>query len=87
MATTIQINEDTKKVIDKLKIHHRESYDELIKRLAENYSESDKEGLVETVDILSDPETMRDIAKGIEDYEKGRTKSFNQIKRELNLNV
>jgi len=87
MVTTIQLNETTKSMIDKLKVHHRESYDELIRRLAEDYSGGDKESLIETIDVLSDPETMRDIAKGMEDYEKGRAKSFNQIKKELNLNV
>jgi predicted transcriptional regulator len=87
MVTTIQLNEDTKKTLDKLKVHNRETYDELIRRLAESYSDADKESLVETIDVLSDPETMREIAKGIEEFEKGRTKSWDRIKKELKLNV
>ena len=39
---------------------------------------------VETIEILSDPETMRDIAKGIGDYNKGKFKTLSQIKKELN---
>ena len=30
MATTIQIDENTKELLDKLKIHYRQSYNELI---------------------------------------------------------
>ena len=32
----------------------------------------DEESLRETIDVLSDPETMRDIAEALEDYERGR---------------
>jgi predicted CopG family antitoxin len=34
MVTTIQIDERTKALLDKLKIHYRQSYNELIERLA-----------------------------------------------------
>lgn len=44
---------------------------------------SDRESLVETIKVLSDAEAMRDIAKGLEDYEKGKFKTLEQIKREL----
>ena len=35
MVTTIQINEKTKSMLDKLKIHYRQSYNELIEKMAE----------------------------------------------------
>ena len=86
MVTTIQIEESIKEKLDKLKIHHRETYNDLISRIIKSYSpgEMDKESLIETIDILSDPDAMRDIAKGLEDYQKGRFKTLAQVKKELN---
>ncbi|MDP1695508.1 MAG: hypothetical protein Q8L29_01190 [archaeon] len=43
---------------------------------------SNKENLIETIEVLSDPETMRDIAKGLKDYNKGKFKTLEQIKKE-----
>lgn len=34
--TTIKISEETKKKLDKLKVHPRQSYEEVIKKLVEN---------------------------------------------------
>jgi len=84
-TTTIQVNESTKKMLDKIKVHHRESYNELLRRLAESYSKEDKEGLIETIEILSDPETMRDIARGLEDYKKGKFKTLEEVEEKLDL--
>jgi len=36
-TTTIRIYKDTKKLLDKLKEHPRETYDDLIKRLIEKW--------------------------------------------------
>lgn len=84
MVTTIQIDEEIKEKLDKLKIHYRETYNELIKRLILAYSKGDKESLLETIEIMSDPDTMRDIAEGIEDFKRGKFKSLEQIETELN---
>ena len=84
MVTSIQIEEGTKKMLDKLKTHHRESYNELVKKLANNFSrESDESS--ETIEILSDPKTMRDIADALEDYEKGRRKTLKEFRKELGV--
>lgn len=83
MITTIQIDENIKEKLDKLKVHYRETYNELIKRLIIAYSKADKESLVETIEVLSDPETMRGIAQGIEDYNKGKYKTLEQVRKEL----
>lgn len=74
MVTTIQVEEILKERLDKLKVHHRETYNELIMRLIDSSSSQrlDKESLSETIEILSDPKTMRDIAEALEDYERGR---------------
>lgn len=74
MVTTIQVDESLKEKLDKLKVHHRETYNELILRIigSSSYKKIDNESLIETIEILSDPETMRDLAEAFEDYEKGR---------------
>ena len=72
MVTTIQIEEKLKKKLDKLKVNHRESYNELIMRLVNVSSpkKADRDSLIETIEILSDPDTMREIAKGMDDFNK-----------------
>ena len=87
MATTIQIEEKVKEKLDKLKIHHRESYNELINRLVNSQKDVDKESLIETIEVLSDPETRRDIAEALEEYERGEGIEFSKLKREVGLNV
>ncbi len=89
MVTTIQIDEKVKEKLDRLKIHYRESYNDLIIRILgsctlQNVS---KESLIETIEILSDPETMRDIAESLEEYEQSKGIEFSKLKKELNLNV
>jgi len=86
MVTTIQIDETLKAKLDNLKIHHRETYNELLYRLISNGSplNADRENLIETIEVLSDPEIMAGIAKGLRDFKEGRFKSFEQIKKEMN---
>lgn len=85
MVTTIQIDEKLKERLDSLKMHHRETYNELILRLLERCSpkEADRESLIETIEILSDPEIMAGIARGLRDFKEGKFKSFEQIKKEM----
>jgi len=85
MVTTIQLDEKLKEKLDKLKIHYRETYNDLILRIISSLSPQgvDKESLIETIEILSDPESMREIAKGIEDYNNGRLKTLSQVRKEL----
>ena len=86
MVTTIQLDEKTKLALDKLKAHHRESYNELLQKLIEAYQKNIDEGdLAETLEIISDPEAMREIAAGIEAYNKGRGKTLAELKKELDL--
>ncbi len=86
MVTTIQLDEKTKAMLDKLKIHHRESYNELLQRLIGVYHEgADRESLIETLEIISDADTMREIAEGIEAYESGKGKTSTQLRKELGL--
>lgn len=85
--TTIQIDESLKKKLDSLKFYHRESYNDLIKRMVANCNpkDSEKESLIETIEVMSEPETMREIAGAIEDYSKGRFKTLEQVEKELGI--
>ena len=86
MVTTIQVDDGTKKVLDKLKSHHRESYNELLQKLIEVFqSGANREQLVETLEVISDPEAMREIAESLEAYEAGKGKSLKQLRKELGV--
>ena len=71
MITTIQLDKKVKEKLDKLKIHERESYNEVIARLVEECRNVriDEESLKETIEILSDPETLKDIAEALGEME------------------
>mgnify|MGYP001613547241 FL=1 len=86
MATTIQIDEKLKDKLDKLKVHHRESYNDLIVRLISNSNseEFDRESLIETIEVLSDPELMKGLREALEEEAKGeKGTTFEELKKEL----
>ena len=85
MVTTVQIDNEVKERLNRLKIHPRESYNDLISRLVDSYSPevASRESLIETLEILSDPEMMRRIARGLEDIKAGKVKTLDQISKEL----
>ena len=85
MVTTVQIDNELKERLNHLKIHPRESYNGLISGLIDSYSPgvASGESLIEILEILSDPEIMRGIARGLEDIKAGRTKTLDQISREF----
>ncbi len=71
MISTIQLDKKTKERLDELKIHNRETYNELLLRLLENDSSTSvsRESLIETLEVLSDPEAMRGISEALSDEE------------------
>ncbi|MEK0337644.1 MAG: hypothetical protein QQN41_09455 [Nitrosopumilus sp.] len=70
MITTIQLDTKLKQKLDSLKVHHRESYNELISRLVDNSGANfDRESLLATVEVLSDPELIKGISEAL--IEKG----------------
>ena len=46
-------------------------------------SVEDYESLIETLDILADPKAMAAIRKSREDVRKGKTRSWEEVKRSL----
>ena len=85
--TTIQIDTNLKEKLEKLKIHHRETYNELLIRLISQSSPQslDRESLIETIEVLSDPEMMRGIARGLQDFREGNIYTLNEIKKEIRI--
>ena len=80
MPTTIQIDVSVKKKLDKLKQHQRDTYNEVLKALLHGEQE---ENLRETIDVLSDPQAMREIAAALETIGKGI--DFDQLRKELHV--
>ena len=73
MITTIQLSKETKKILDSLKVHSRESYNELILRIIGGNSpvNANRENLIETIEVLSNPNLMRRLGKSLERIERG----------------
>ncbi|MFQ5904734.1 MAG: type II toxin-antitoxin system Phd/YefM family antitoxin [Candidatus Binatia bacterium] len=46
-------------------------------------SVDDYESLMETLDILADPDAMAGLRRGEQDIQEGRTRSWEEIKRNL----
>jgi len=73
MKTTIQVSREVKKLLDELKLHPRESYDSVIRRLIE--ARMDDEPLSE--------ETLRRIEEALEDVKAGRVYTTNEVREKL----
>ena len=48
-------------------------------------SEEEYESLIETLEILSDPELVKSIEEGMRDVKAGRTIPWEKVKKELHL--
>ena len=72
-VTTVRMRTDTKALLDDLKLNPRETYDDVVRRLAE--TAYDDEPLT--------PEEIEAIEEGIADLKAGRTRSLDEIMREL----
>lgn len=75
MATTIQIEEKVKERLEKLKVHPKETFNQIIIRLIE-YSEDDM--------VLSE-ETIKNIQEALEDIKSGRYYTHEEAKRKLGI--
>jgi len=88
MITTIQLDKKLKLRLDSLKIHHRETYNELIGRLINNTDpkDYDKESLIATIEVLSDPELMKDIREALQRINSGDYGTpLEEVEKELGL--
>ena len=79
--TTITLNRNIKKKLDALKRYDREPFNDVIARLVsgDNSSNLNNESLSETVEILSDPDIMKSLAKSLNDLKRGKTYSIDEV--------
>ena len=79
-TTTITIDLKIKKILDRLKRVRRESYNDVLSRvLPTSATTTDIESLQETVEILSNPETMRRLAKSMDDFRHSRIVDIEEV--------
>jgi predicted transcriptional regulator len=71
--TTVQLRPETKEKLDDLKLHPRETYDDLINRLADAAYDDE---------ALSDVE-VEDIRASERDIKAGRVRSLREIMKDL----
>jgi len=74
MGTTIQVSRELLEKLQMMKMHIKESYEEIIWDLIEDRME------------FSD-ETKKNIAEAEKDYKAGRTHKWEDVKKELGINV
>ena len=74
-STTIRISHETKELLDGLKHHPRESYEEVIGRLA---------AMARDDEPLSDEE-IGDMKASLDDIQAGRFKTLKTVRSELGI--
>ena len=74
MDTTIQISKDLLEKLKLMKIHNKESYEDLIWDLIEDRMEFSEE-------------TKKNIAQSEKDIKEGKVSRWEDIKKELGINV
>ena len=70
--STIQIKEETKKALQAMKLHTRETYEEVIERMMEDLRELGEE-------------TIADIKEARKEIESGKFVTHEQLKKDLGL--
>ncbi|MHB8396358.1 MAG: DUF7557 family protein [Thermoplasmataceae archaeon] len=70
--STIQIKEETKKTLQSMKLHPRETYEEVIERLIEDLSELNEE-------------TKAEIEEARKEIASGKFITHEQLKKDLGL--
>ncbi len=75
--TTLQVSSNTLERLKFLKNFERQSYDDVLNLLIDNYEEDE---------ILTDEE-MKSIQRGLEDIRAGRTVPFEQVLKERGISL
>lgn len=74
MATTIQVSGELLSKLQKMKVHVKESYEDIIWDLIEDRMEFSEE-------------TKKNIAEAEKDFKEGKTHKWEDVKKELRINV
>ena len=72
MTTTIQINEEIRDRLNELKIHSRETYNDVLERILEDFQELNYQ-------------TRKEIRNAISEFDSGSFKTLNDLRKELGL--
>ncbi len=72
MSTTIQISNEVKKELDKMKMYDRETYNEVIERMIED-------------DLELNEATKRDLEEAIKEIKSGKYITHEQVKKRFGL--
>lgn len=70
MSTTIQIKDETKSVLNQMKLFERETYNDVLERLIEDFQELNEE-------------TRREINSAIKEIESGKYETHEKLAKEL----
>jgi predicted transcriptional regulator len=76
MPTSIQVDKQTKQLLDKFKDHPRETYNEVISKMIRMMHEQAEE--------LS-PQTIKNIEKSLAEIKAGKVLSHKDVKQRLGL--
>ena len=76
-TTTIQLQTEVRDKLAELKIHHGESYNEVIMRILQQFYEDTQAEL--------SSETIKNIRKSLNEIEQGKTSSHKDVKKRLGL--
>lgn len=74
-TTTVQLQTETKEILDDLKVNPRETYDDVVRRLA---------AMAYDDEPLS-KEEIAGITASVEDLKKGRVQTLKQVRDELGI--
>src|SRR2546422_7770301 len=66
-TTTVQLTRELKKVLDAMKLHRRESYNDVLERLVEDLQELNAE-------------TKRELERAVKEIEAGKFRTHKQVK-------
>ena len=75
MSTTIKVDDKIKSLLEALKEHKRETFNQVLRRIVTEFAEEEE---------LSQ-QTISNIQKSLDDIKKGRISSHKDVKRRLNL--
>ena len=70
MATTIQIEKEVQEQLCDMKIHSRETYNDVLERMIEDLQELDQE-------------TKKEIEKALKEIDSGKYKKHEDLKKEM----
>ncbi len=70
MTTTIQVSEEIKNILNRLKIYPRETYNDVLERILEDLQELNEK-------------TKREIEKAVKEIESGHYKTHEEVRKEM----